>query len=70
MRKSRQAAQEKIDAHHMRIVEGFKGLALFIDMAFNQGRKVEQILPPFQKKEMNSGPSDSPFMETIWWKSE
>lgn len=68
-RKSRQAAQEKIDEHRMRIVEGFKGLALIIDLAFNKGREMDQILPPLNMEEMNSGQPDGPFMETIWWKS-
>ncbi|MFD1423429.1 hypothetical protein ACFQ4J_06690 [Laceyella tengchongensis] len=68
-RKSKQATQEKIDEHRMRIVEGFKGLALFIDLAFNKGREMDQILPPLDKEKTGSSQPDDPFLNTMWWKS-
>ncbi|MBH8599068.1 MULTISPECIES: hypothetical protein [unclassified Thermoactinomyces] len=67
-RKSRQAAQEKIDEHRIRIVENFKGLALFIDLAFNQGREADQILPSLYEEERNLSQADNPYIETMWWK--
>jgi hypothetical protein len=73
-RKSKQAAQEKIDEHRMRIVEGFKGLALFMDMAFNKGREIDEILPPplkrinNEKKVIEQG--HQYFVEKEWWKTK
>lgn len=70
VRKSKQAVREKGEEHRLRIIEAFKGLALFVDLALNQGREIDQILPPFNKKETDSSEPDGPFIETMWWKSE
>lgn len=71
-RKFNQAMKEKWEQSQSRVWEGFKSLALMVDVAFNKGRSMSQLMPDSYESAlaMNQRASENneKFIKGQWWK--
>jgi hypothetical protein len=69
-----QAIKEKWQQSQTRIQEGTQSLVILLDMAFNKGKNINQMLPKsFEdaiEMQQNAQKAASVFINKTWWKPD
>jgi hypothetical protein len=70
-RKFDQAMREKWEDSQNRVWEGFKSLALLVDVAFNKGKSMDQLMPGSYEEALKRNQvriqQEQNFIQGQWW---